>query len=112
MTVMNDSAENLRLGRLVVLDGRFAGVIYALSSDEILIGRNPTTDITLLDDGISREHAIICYEEGAVEYVIEDLQSSNGTKVNGKRIRSVTLRPNDEICIGNTSFRFEIDSPS
>ncbi|MBW2387866.1 MAG: FHA domain-containing protein, partial [Deltaproteobacteria bacterium] len=63
-------------------------------------------------DGISREHAIISFEESESEYVVEDLQSTNGTQVNGKRVRSATLAANDEIRIGNTSFRFEIGAPA
>jgi adenylate cyclase len=86
---------------------------YALISDETLIGRNPNTDITLLDENISREHAIVLLDEETGAYTIEDLQSSNGTKVNGKRIRSADLVDADEIEIGNTRFRFLLkDAPS
>ena len=109
---MSDTSDNIRTGRLIVLDGGFAGTKYLLDEDETLIGRNPTTTITLLDDGISREHAIISWDEGSLEYLIEDLQSTNGTEVNGKRVRSATLQQNDEIRIGNTSFRFEMGSPT
>ena len=72
----------------MILNGGFEGMIYELSSEETMIGRNPTTDITLLDDGISREHALILVDPEDGIYVIEDLQSTNGTKVNGKRVRS------------------------
>ena len=93
-------------GVLVICEGGFEGMEYELSSGETLIGRNPTTDITLLDENISREHAIVLLDEETGGYTIEDLQSSNGTKVNGKRIRSVKLADTDEIEIGNTRFRF------
>jgi len=94
------------LGRLEILNGGFEGMTYDLSAEETVIGRNPTTDITLLDEGISREHALILYDPDAPGYVIEDLQSTNGTKVNGKRIRSAPLNEGDEIQIGQTLFRF------
>ncbi len=93
-------------GVLVICNGGFEGMEYELSSGETLIGRNPTTDITLLDENISREHAIVLLDEETGTYTIEDLQSSNGTKVNGKRIRSAKLADSDEIEIGNTRFRF------
>ncbi len=96
--------------KLIVLNGDFSGMEYALLADETLIGRNPTTDITLLDDGISREHALILYDASERAFGIEDLQSTNGTKVNGKRVRSATLQPDDEIRIGNTRFQFCIGS--
>lgn len=91
---------------LLVCNGDFKGVTYELRSEETIIGRNPTTDITLLDDGISREHSLILYDETEDAYTIEDLQSTNGTKVNGKRVRSATLTRNDEIRVGNTCFTF------
>ena len=93
-------------GVLVICNGGFEGMEYELASGETLIGRNPTTDITLLDENISREHAIVLIDEETGGYTIEDLQSSNGTKVNGKRIRSADLVDADEIEIGNTRFRF------
>ncbi|MFT5442189.1 MAG: pSer/pThr/pTyr-binding forkhead associated (FHA) protein [Myxococcota bacterium] len=95
--------------RIVATDGDFEGMAYELVADETMIGRNSTADISLLDDGMSREHAIISYEEASGEYVVDDLQSTNGTKVNGKRVRSAPLSPNDEIRIGNTTFRFELN---
>ena len=93
-------------GVLVVLTGDFQGTEHALAKDETLIGRNPTTDITLLDEGISREHALILRDESTHSFTIEDLQSTNGTKVNGKRIRSVELQPGDTLQIGSTLFEF------
>ena len=92
--------------RLVIKNGGFEGMSYELSASETLIGRNPTTDITLLDEGISREHAIIQYDPDTDEYSVEDLQSTNGTKVNGKRVRSAVLQPGDEVQIGHTRFQF------
>jgi pSer/pThr/pTyr-binding forkhead associated (FHA) protein len=94
--------------RLLICNGGFEGMTYELGQGETLIGRNPTTDITLLDEGISREHAIILYDEDAGQYSVEDLQSTNGTKVNGKRVRSAPLADGDEVQIGHTRFRFLI----
>ena len=92
--------------KLVIRNGGFDGMEYALEAEETLIGRNPTTDVTLLDENISREHALILFDPESGVYTIEDLQSTNGTKVNGKGIRSHTLEPGDEIQIGHTRFQF------
>jgi len=92
---------------LVILNGEFEGMRYPLRAEETLIGRNPTTDVTLLDENISREHALILFDADAGTYTIEDLQSTNGTKVNGKGVRSQALVHGDEIQIGHTVFRFE-----
>jgi pSer/pThr/pTyr-binding forkhead associated (FHA) protein len=91
---------------LRIRNGGFEGMTYALEAEETLIGRNPNTDITLLDEGISREHALILYDEGEDRYTIEDLQSTNGTKVNGKRVRSAELHPGDTLQIGSTELEF------
>jgi pSer/pThr/pTyr-binding forkhead associated (FHA) protein len=93
---------------LVIRNGGFEGMRYEVGPEETLIGRNPTTDITLLDEGISREHALVAYDDEAKNFTIEDLQSTNGTKVNGKRMRSATLSHGDEIQIGHTIFEFQI----
>jgi len=105
---MRDADENAGQGRamLVLLDGQFAGSEYRLAAEETLIGRNPTTDITLLDESISREHAIVAWDADDGVFTIEDLQSTNGTRVNGKRVRSSPLEDGDEIQVGHTRFRF------
>jgi len=93
---------------LRIQNGGFEGMTYELGADPTVIGRNPNTDITLLDEGISREHAIIELDEDSDAFTIEDLQSTNGTKVNGKRVRSCVLSDGDEIVIGQTCFRFVV----
>jgi pSer/pThr/pTyr-binding forkhead associated (FHA) protein len=99
-------------GVLVIRNGSFQGMSYSLSNEETLIGRTPTTDITLIDEGISREHALILHDTETGTYTIEDLQSTNGTKVNGKRVRSHELEDGDEIEIGHTVFQFTRGDPT
>jgi pSer/pThr/pTyr-binding forkhead associated (FHA) protein len=96
-------------GVLVIQNGDFAGTRHELAQDETLIGRNPTTHITLLDEGISREHAIVLRDEQSGAYSIEDLQSTNGTRVNGKRTRSADLSHGDVVEIGRTRFCFLLE---
>ena len=100
-----DHATSIRW-QLEILNGGFEGMLYDLEDREVIIGRNPTTNITLLDEGISREHALILVDEDDAAYTIEDLASTNGTKLNGKRVRSAILSEGDEIQIGQTLFRF------
>jgi pSer/pThr/pTyr-binding forkhead associated (FHA) protein len=97
---------------LLIRNGGFEGMSYEITAEETLIGRNPTTDITLLDEGISREHALIVYDAEDDTYTIEDLQSTNGTKVNGKRVRSSLLADGDDLQIGHTHFRFLLAAPT
>jgi pSer/pThr/pTyr-binding forkhead associated (FHA) protein len=98
---------------LLICSGSFEGTSHELAGDETLIGRNPTTDITLLDESMSREHAIVSFDEERGVYSLEDLQSTNGTKLNGKRVRSADLAHGDEIQVGQTSFKFILkDGPA
>jgi len=95
---------------VAIQNGGFQGMRYDITKEETLIGRNPNTDITLLDEGISREHAVVVRDPATGTFTIEDLQSTNGTKVNGKSVRSVTLANGDRIQLGNTLFQFLICS--
>lgn len=97
---------------LQIRNGGFEGMSYEITAGETLIGRNPTTDITLLDEGISREHALVVYDPESDAYTIEDLQSTNGTKVNGRRVRSAVLADGDDLEIGHTLFQFLLMDPS
>jgi pSer/pThr/pTyr-binding forkhead associated (FHA) protein len=63
--------------------------------------------VKLLDTGISREHAVITWDDD--HYSIEDLQSTNGTKVNERRVRSAPLESDDCIQIGHTSLIFRLE---
>ena len=91
---------------LVICSGQLEGTSHVLSAEETLIGRAPTTQIQLPDESISREHAFLSYDEGEGAWVVEDLQSTNGTKLNGKRVRSASLGHGDIVQIGQTKLKF------
>ena len=72
---------------------------------ELSIGRNPGSDIVIDNLGVSDRHARIVMQEGC--YTIEDLDSTNGTFMDGKRIASAGLEKNSEILIGKHSLIIE-----
>ncbi|MCX8043565.1 MAG: FHA domain-containing protein [Desulfobacterota bacterium] len=77
---------------------------YQLSKNRITIGRSKDCDITLADSTVSRNHAAITKTpEG---YVLTDLGSFNGTKVNGVAIQTRLLRHEDQISIGKSRLTF------
>lgn len=90
---------------LLRLDGAHAGRGFSLEPKSVQIGRHPTTDLTLEDQGISRIHARIYREHG--EHWIEDLGSRNGTYVQGRRVEHCLLEDGDWLQLGpRASFRF------
>lgn len=92
--------------QLRVLLGHQQGQVYSLDSRPLIIGREPTSDVILSPDSpASRRHAEIVCEGG--EWTIRDLESRNGTELNGARVKLETLNHNDEILVGDNVFVFE-----
>lgn len=82
---------------------------FRLEAAETFIGRDPKKcQIVLNDSEVSGVHAVI--KKTNVTCVLEDLNSSNGTLVNGERINRVTLNNNDEFLIGGVSFTVKFRS--
>lgn len=65
------------------------------------IGRSSRSNVRLLDSSVSRHHAHVAFRGGC--WTIEDLDSRNGTYVNGIRISRSTLRPGDAVSFGHVS---------
>jgi pSer/pThr/pTyr-binding forkhead associated (FHA) protein len=87
--------------------GLSAGVSFTLNGG-VTIGRSPQTDIPIDDRFASGRHARI-YERDGFSY-IEDMGSTNGTYLNGKRLDTPELlRARDRIRIGDTEFRYAIE---
>ena len=74
--------------------------------ENTLIGRNKKCDIYIPDPYLSKHHARIFFKDA--EFYIEDLKSTNGTCINGKKIgsRPVKLNDSDKISIGHLNFLF------
>jgi hypothetical protein len=78
-----------------------------LSGSRVVLGRSREADIVLQDPNISRRHAELRRDEQGWQIV--DLGSTNGIKVNGRRVDHQPLSPGDEITIGVTDLTFELD---
>jgi hypothetical protein len=75
-----------------------------ISEEVVTIGRLPDCEIVLKDKGASRQHAQIRSKDG--EYVLTDLGSTNGTRLNGQTVQSRRLEDGDRITIGTTAIEF------
>ncbi len=74
-----------------------------LDGGSVTIGRSSTNDLVLTDQNVSRDHARVDITDDRA--TIRDLNSRNGTFVNGERITATDLSPGDEVGIGSTTFR-------
>ena len=89
--------------RLKKPDGTSA--IFELGEKPLTIGRSPDADITILDERASRMHCGIRLWDG--EYFAKDLQSKNGTYLNGEKIEMARIKPGDRIRVGATVLAVE-----
>src|SRR5512143_3989975 len=70
---------------------------------EIVIGRSSDLDMVLVEDMVSRKHAKISTQSGQI--VIQDLASTNGTFVNGEKVKKMRLKEGDRILIGTSIIK-------
>src|SRR2546423_9672721 len=94
--------------RLIAIDGPLSGRTFYLDEPDISIGRLVSNDICLEDPFVSRHHCVIRTE--GTEYMIEDLNSANGTYVNGELIKASSLKEGSVIQIGNSRFIFRVQN--
>ncbi len=98
------------LYQLIAISGPHKDKVFTLEKDVMIAGRGKKADISLIDDLVSREHTRF-YRQG-VDYFVVDLDSANGTRVNGKKtLEPVLLTSGDIIEIGSSILRFMVVNP-
>jgi pSer/pThr/pTyr-binding forkhead associated (FHA) protein len=90
--------------RLVVMTRPLSGQEFLLDDETLIVGRTSDNDIVLNHKSISRHHAKIIRD--GQRYVVIDLQSANGVKVNGAEYRRVELKSGDVMSLGRLRLRF------
>ena len=96
---MSDRAFVLRF-----ISGKYQGGEYPLQdSGELVIGRSSELDMVLIEDMVSRKHAKISLQPGQI--AISDLGSTNGTFVNGEKVKKARLKEGDRILIGTSILK-------
>jgi len=80
-----------------------SGILLALdwsgARDELLIGRHPDCDVIVPGDTVSRRHARLAFRDGG--WIVQDLESTNGTRLNGQLVGRCRLRPGDRLMLGD-----------
>ncbi len=93
--------------RLFVADGADRGKSLPLGAEPATVGRSRSCSLSLAEVNASKEHLRIEWTESG--YLLTDLGSSYGTRVNGRAASAAQLRPFDRIAIGETVLVFELD---
>lgn len=102
LTAPNQQPLILKKSRFAVQKGRDAGKELLVQKTVVSIGSLPENDLVLTDPTVSRKHAVV--EERGEGYVIRDLDSTNGTFLDGVRIREGFLSPGAVIRLGETEL--------
>jgi two-component system cell cycle response regulator len=93
---------------LTMLTGPDTGAVTALGRAEVMLGRGAEATVCIDEPSVSRRHAKVTLLDRGV-YLIEDLGSTNGTYVAGRRIHRAVLRSGDRIQLGREcTFRFAV----
>ena len=96
------------MASVIVIFGGKEEKTYQLDRSRLVVGREPKCEIQIDNLGISREHC--AFSQRGEAYLIQDLNSSNGTYVNGKKITEHFLNNDDEIIIGKYKLVFKNDA--
>jgi len=78
---------------------------FPLGGEDVTLGRDASNVIAIADPDVSRHHARIV--RTGTSHILVDMESTNGTSVNGKRVSEVTLRPGDRVLLGATTLVYE-----
>jgi len=91
--------------RLVAQSPEFAGKTFDLSGAEITVGRVEDNTIQVEHASVSGHHAV--FKLDGMDYTIKDLDSTNGTRINGEKIGLQKLRRNDILRLGNIELLYD-----
>ncbi len=119
--IFTPGKSGARSAYLIVINGKSVGKMFKLSADTVVIGRAPTNEILIDDEGVSRKHAYV--ERAAAGLVLVDGEmmagggikpSTNGVFVNGARVERHLLADGDKVQLGSStilkfSFQDEVE---
>jgi len=102
------------MAEIVQLNEGVATTRFLINKPILKIGRDPASDISIDDALVSKEHAVIeviasAEKEGEVEYYVKDLDSTNNTYINERKITRQQLKNNDVLRVGLNNFKFVDD---
>lgn len=93
---------------LIGMSESIKGQKFELKPDRTTLGRNPNNTIVIDDGAVSSQHCYISHRGG--RYILHDLNSTNGTRLNSKPVTEAELQPKQVLQIGSTELMFDGDS--
>ncbi len=92
---------------VVILKGYAEGMEYPIDKTHAVIGRDKDVQVPLKDPMASRQHAVILFHDG--QFMLKDLDSTNGTQMNGASIKQASLNHGDKFRVGDTVLQFVLE---
>ncbi len=86
-------------------DQSLVGRAFAVGTEDVTLGRDGSCTIALPDSDVSRQHARIVRTGNS--HVLVDMESTNGTRLNGKAVSEATLRDGDAVSLGASQLVYE-----
>lgn len=90
--------------RLVAISGKLTGATFNLAAAEVVLGRETSAAICIAEGSVSRRHS--CIKKDGNAFVLTDLNSLNGTFVNGVPVKTRELKHGDRVRLGDSQFLF------
>lgn len=103
--LISDKRKPPVVGWFVAMSGEQRGEDFRVREGKNLLGSGPEAQIVIRDSTISGQHASLRYEDG--KFYLTDLDSSNGTYLNNKKIAREELKDNDVIRVGEVLLKFK-----
>ncbi len=91
---------------LTIMSGGQEGEVFPLTCSQSTIGRGSGATVVIDDDSMSRKHCEVGYRK--LEFRVRDLESSNGTFLNGSEVEEYALRDGDKLVVGETLMVFRL----
>ncbi|HET7439929.1 MAG TPA: sigma 54-interacting transcriptional regulator, partial [Terriglobales bacterium] len=96
--------------RLVGISGPLKESVFELPTGDVSVGRDPLNLLSINDPSVSRRHCLLSYEGADVK--VRDLESRNGTQINGVSIKEQIIKHGDQVAIGDSAFLFLLEDES
>jgi len=79
---------------------------FRITKERVFLGRDPSSDLIVDDELVSKQHAAIYFKNG--EFILDDLNSKNGTYLNEELVERAKLKDGDVIKVGNREYLFRL----